>query len=76
VKALKPAQPPIPILVVFAPPALRRAPLERCGGRPLVQSTTPRKHFSHHYRLISIPQFFDGSTTRQTLLYLTLLYSA
>jgi hypothetical protein len=39
VKALKPAQPPIPILVVFAPPALRRAPLERCGGRPLVQVT-------------------------------------
>jgi hypothetical protein len=28
-----------PILVVFALPALRRAPPERCGGRPLVQVT-------------------------------------
>lgn len=40
-----------------------------------IHSTTPRKHFSHHYRLISIPQFFDGSTTRQTLHYITLLNS-
>jgi hypothetical protein len=38
-KALKPAQPSIPILVVLALPALRRAPPERCGGRPLVQVT-------------------------------------
>jgi hypothetical protein len=28
-----------PILVVLALPALRRAPPERCGGRPLVQVT-------------------------------------
>ena len=35
-----------------------------------IHSTTPRKHFSHHYRLISIPQFFDGSN-KQDKHYLT-----
>lgn len=39
VKAFKPAQPPIPILWCFGASALRRAPPERCGGRPLVQVT-------------------------------------